>query len=645
MSQKDGQKMEGKDMENSHIRTTWGSEMARLQRQRADRRAKSRAKMPREVKMNLAKETVPLIMGQPAFKTNSGWVGDDAGLLAVVSTMSEEGILPPVNVVIRKTGSVPNRVAHAPKASVGRPIGGLPELMAEAMKLDAALPPHAKGTAILSCLSDDDIDQMVAGLYGNRLSEEQQTSFNQAVAAAYNASQQSADVKQIHRPTAIMFDEKNRPSWIRLTPTASLVLTSTGLAGGGKDTAAMARRRVTGPSSTNEHLTASVWQALEHAKTLSNGLELGLVASHGGTSKDALVAYHDQLDASSSPIGGGHQFLLSAPFKNFARAEQPDVGLEMMSTIGVVGFTPRPTPPEGGWHATFVEEDHQAMKAMDLFMLEQALIDFSKLSPSHKDRTDHRNVLLSWSRDLGRGCGLTGILGDDIEAPIRQQADFWLLSGAPITNHRLNNCIQQSHLEESVVSQLRTLVSSSLATTSTGTNQAFQPDRIQHARRCIKAVMLKLYLPETHNFTAKQLEHLRIAFHNAAYAAFDLSSSVYAIPKIEVAIIALPKAALTDPFLSVHSLTHARDLIRSILADTQEGLDEMTPHGLRKISESRFNVSQLSRRRVDAMIKALQRQEQSRTMDGWLAFWQRVRKKLFIMAGRQPKIDPAAFDN
>ena len=63
-----------------------------------------------------------------------------------------------------------------------------------------------------------------------------------------------------------------------------------------------------------------------------------------------------------------------------------------------------------------------------------------------------------------------------------------------------------------------------------------------------------------------------------------------------------------------------RDLIRSIIADTQEGLDEMTPHGLRKIGESRFNVSQLSRRRVDAMIK-VQKQEQSRTMDGWLTFW------------------------
>lgn len=641
----DERNLEGEVMKNKHTKMTWGSEMARLQRQRAERRAKSVAQMPSEVKMNLAKVTVPLIMGQPAFKTNSGWVNDDAGLLTVVSTMMDEGKLPPVNVVIRKTGSVPNRVAHAPKASVGRPIGGLPELMAEAMKLDAALPIHAKGTAILSCLSDDDIDQMVAGLYGNRLSEERQTSFNQAVAAAYSISQRTVDVKQIHRPEVIMFDEKNRPAWIRLTPTASLVLTSTGLAGGGKDTAAMARRRVTGPSSTNEHLTASAWQALEHAKTLSNGLELGLVASHGGTSKDALVAFHDQLDASSAPIGGGHEFLLSTPFKNFARAEQPDVGLEMMSTIGVVGFTPRPTPPEGGWHVTFVEEDHQSMKAMDLFMLEQALIDYSKLSPSHKDRTDHRNILLSWSRDLGRGCGLTGILGDDTQSPIRQQADFWLLSGAPITNHRLDKSIQQSHLEESVVSQLRTLMSRSLATTSTGTNQVFQPDRIQHARRCIKAVMLKLYLPENHGFMAKQIDHLRIAFHNAAYAAFDLSSSVYAIPKIEVAIIALPPAAISDPFLSVHSLTHARDLIRSILADTQEGLDEMTPHGLRKISESRFNVSQLSRRRVDAMIKALQKQEQSRTMDGWLTFWRRVRKKLFIMAGRQPKIDPAAFDN
>ena len=41
----------------------------------------------------------------------------------------------------------------------------------------------------------------------------------------------------------------------------------------------------------------------------------------------------------------------------------------------------------------------------------------------------------------------------------------------------------------------------------------------------------------------------------------------------------------------------------------------------------------------------LQKQEQSRTMDGWLAFWRRYLKKLFIMAGRQPKIDPAAFDN
>ena len=50
--------------------------------------------------------------------------------------------------------------------------------MAEAMQLDAALPANAKGTAILSCLSDDDIDEMVATLL-NRLSKEQQTSFNQ----------------------------------------------------------------------------------------------------------------------------------------------------------------------------------------------------------------------------------------------------------------------------------------------------------------------------------------------------------------------------------------------------------------------------------------------------------------------------------
>ena len=246
-------------MENQHTKMTWGSEMARLQRQRSERRAKNKAQMPREIKMDLSKEDIPLILGQPAFKTDTGWVNDDAGLLTVVSTMMAEDLLPPVKVVIRKTGSVPNRVAHTPKASVGRPIGGLPELMAEAMSLDDALPHHAKGTAILSCLSDDDIDKLVAGLYGNRLSEEQQTWFNQAVAAAYNLSRRSSEQKQIDRPEVIMFDEKNRPAWIRLTPTSSLVLTPP-TRRGGKDTAA-ARRRVTGPSSTNEHLTASAWQA------------------------------------------------------------------------------------------------------------------------------------------------------------------------------------------------------------------------------------------------------------------------------------------------------------------------------------------------------------------------------------------------
>ena len=58
--------------------------------------------MPREVKMDLAKEEVPLTMGQPAFKTKTGWVNDDAGLLTVVSSMMEEAILPPVKAVIRK---------------------------------------------------------------------------------------------------------------------------------------------------------------------------------------------------------------------------------------------------------------------------------------------------------------------------------------------------------------------------------------------------------------------------------------------------------------------------------------------------------------------------------------------------------------
>ena len=148
-------------------------------------------------------------------------------------------------------------------------------------------------------------------------------------------------------------------------------------------------------------------------------------------------------------------------------------------------------------------------------MLEQALIDFSSY---------HR--LTKTEQTIATSCSLgLETLDEGVVSPAFSEMILRLRFASKQTSgcsrrahhhHRLNNCIQQSHLEESVVSQLRTLVSSSLATTSTGTNQAFQPDRIQHARRCIKAVMLKLYLPETHGFTAKQLEHLRIAFHNAA---------------------------------------------------------------------------------------------------------------------------------
>ena len=151
--------------------------------------------------------------------------------------------------------------------------------MAEAMQLDAALPPMP-GTAILSCLSDDDIDQMVAGLYGNRLSKEQQTSFNQAVAAAYNISQRGLGVEQAHRPEVIMFDEKNRPAWIRLTPTiacADIDRPCWWRKGYGSH-GSPSRQAHLRPMNTLQHQPGRHWSTQRHYA----GLELGLVASHEG---------------------------------------------------------------------------------------------------------------------------------------------------------------------------------------------------------------------------------------------------------------------------------------------------------------------------------------------------------------------------
>ena len=66
-------------MENKHTKRTWGNEMVHLQRKRAERRAKSRAEMPREVKMDLAKKKFH-DYGPTGFQNQTGWVNDDAGL-------------------------------------------------------------------------------------------------------------------------------------------------------------------------------------------------------------------------------------------------------------------------------------------------------------------------------------------------------------------------------------------------------------------------------------------------------------------------------------------------------------------------------------------------------------------------------------
>ena len=131
---------------------------------------------------------------------------------------------------------------------------------------------------------------------------------------------------------------------------------------------------------------------------------------------------------------------------------------------------------------------------------------------------------------------------------------------------------------------------------------------------------------------------MRISVLDVGGAAFSLNSSKYAVPKLDVAIMVLPEASIASPFIGIHSLTHARAL-RTILVEISDDMDELTPHGLPSIDTSRFNVSQLARRRVDAIIGALNGQDHCRTIDGWSEFWSGTRQNMFMMDGRVPKID------
>ncbi|MEC7111214.1 MAG: hypothetical protein VXX03_03665, partial [Candidatus Thermoplasmatota archaeon] len=422
--------------------SNWGFD-ERTRRNR-ERRASNALNAPAMVQVRLSdREALPEGIARPHFLTASGWVSDQAGLDVVISAMIANEELSPVHTLIRTSGSMPNRLADgvSPFAEVGRPIGGLPELMGEALTMDAAMPASKQGTALLACVSSDDHETLVAGLYGDRLDEDAQRRFDEAVAAAYLCATSVDDDERTRRasmltPEVLVVDAEARPVWIRLTPSVSIVIASTGIAGGGKDTSAIAARSVTGPRSTTSNLTSLGWAVVEKVRAAHDGVEVGMVASHGGTSKDALVAHTAGLNASTAPLSGGQTYLLSTPFAEFADSERADVGLELMSTLGLTAFSMRPTPPKGGWHVTVVEDEHHSRRSLLLSMAEHALTHHARLQPVGLDRTDVRARIMGWSRDLGVGSEFTRLEAKNGEGMLPQQADLWTLAGDVVSLER-----------------------------------------------------------------------------------------------------------------------------------------------------------------------------------------------------------------
>jgi hypothetical protein len=624
-------------------------------RRNRERRAYDALNAPAMVQVRLSdREALPEGIARPHFLTASGWVSDRAGLDVVVNAMIAKDELSPVHTLIRTSGSMPNRLADgaSPFAEVGRPISGLPELMGEVLTMDAAMPASKHGTALLACVSSDDHETLVAGLYGDRLDEDAQRRFDEAVAAAYLCATSDDDDERTRRasmltPEVLVVDAEARPVWIRLTPSVSIVIASTGIAGGGKDTSAIAARSVTGPRSTTSNLTSLGWAVVEKVRAAHDGVEVGMVASHGGTSKDALVAHTAGLNASTAPVSGGQTYLLSTPFSEFADSERADVGLELMSTLGLTAFSMRPTPPKGGWHVTVVEDEHHSRRSLLLSMAEHALTHHARLQPVGLDRTDVRARIMGWSRDLGMGSDFTRLEAKNGEGMLPQQTDLWTLAGDVVSLERLRHALNEPVVDEAITVQLQQLVSRSLSTMSGSMSAAFRADRVSHARRCFKATLVRLHLPEGHGFTKEQLTALRVVMTNAASAAFLDETSNVAAPKVLVTVTTLPSVLLNEPQLTVVNLTHAVDLIRAVLEDTQLELAEMTPHGLRSVRESKFKASQLSRSRIDAMIAALDGQAQTRVIEGWKVYWRLMRSRIFTggYGGGRPSVDAGAFDH
>lgn len=631
------------------------SNLARLSKHQAQKAARMIPKAP-SMKVNLMDQMVPphhksfqFYVGPDLTDSESkGWTDASGGLDLTVRSMLESGHMPAPKSILSLAGSTPTKSDVAPSVQVGEAIGGLPEMAALCLRIDAAKTQENRGTWVLLNVSQDDHALLTRAMLEQEDNLSLKNRFEEAMAAAYNAAHESAGK---HRPVALIWDDNGLPVLIKLSDTAAIIIANTGIAGGGKDTANLSTRHVTGPRGTVAHLK-QVTSISDAARSAVNGV-VSHVASHGSTSKDVLVKEATSGSVDSHPFSGSWTWMMGSDFSEFPTERRAHVAMELLSSMALTLYQPKDSGLSGGQHTVFCDNSTGGEKTMHLNMAEIQLIHHDRKGPTDQDRTDIRATVGGWVRDLGSGLEHTRlrIPGYPEKGYMPQGHEAWVASGASVSYESLERLSRSPESDQDLRGIMQEAFSRSFSQFSTGMTVDFNPRDVANARRCVKAMLVKIHIPESQfdNMSSNHVNALKAGALNTAQRMFNDASAKMKLPSLECVIYSVPDGLTPMPHLSLLSLTHGVDLIRLVMMENQTQLNHMTPYHYTSISgteNERSRSTQLARQRLDAMVKAIRSQPSEPVLQTWSDALQLIRSSFFKGGYGEGKVrmDPKAMD-
>ena len=415
------------------------------------------------------------------------------------------------------------------------------------------------GIAVVSTLSDDDHTKQVSlmALQNNQLKDA-------VKAATKNRTSASGPL----RPA--LTDGTGRISLLTAGEGITLSTMRTGKVGGGKSVTAYA---LTSPRDSIERQLSQSRYIEQLLEASENPIVLPLVMSIGGTSFDAYLAL---LEAPGQNFpAGAFQYITTTPqdrlpFDVAVAASRKK--LESLAALTCIdsGDSINDVPvvllnmgEEA--NAKFVESEH----------LRLVMEAYSGLQPAMTyDRSDVVVKLEEHSRALGKGCNEAKLFITDEEHPKGgerlkiQHRDVYLAHATHINRGKITRLGNGQDNEAQLESVFQNLTKRSFAQVyGRGAGEILLSDNPLH-RQKIKMAQIVAYIPEDLEI-GKRKESLRRLQNSMTQGLANVLGADYPLPQFAT-IYRVPMTKDEQPIVAVRLLTHTKDCVDLLMADTPE---------------------------------------------------------------------------